>query len=316
MYRKNKIPIFYGVDDNYVPCLSVSICSLILNSSKKIQYEINILYQNLSLDNRKLLISLETKNVKIHFIYLKDHFDNFKKSDILLKPDKADITIYYRLFIPDLFPQYERAIYFDADTIIKTDLYKLFNLNFHNNLIAAASDSFICTNSTGRNYTKNALDINPDRYINSGVLLFDLNKMRQKDFIRHFLYLLNKYHFNLMAPDQDYLNGIMFGLTFYLSHKWNTQVEKVVYKDPKIIHYNLFSKPWNYKNVPFADDFWYYAKKTKFYLFLKNNLLNYPQSKIEANKKSKQALIDNIRNFPITKFTFKKARQAGENIRL
>ena len=32
-----------------------------------------------------------------------------------------------------------------------------------------------------------------------------------------------------------------------------------------MIHYNLFSKPWCYDNVQYADEFWKYAKDSGFY---------------------------------------------------
>ena len=42
--NSTKIPVFYAVDDNYVPFLAVSLESLISKTSSENIYEIRILY--------------------------------------------------------------------------------------------------------------------------------------------------------------------------------------------------------------------------------------------------------------------------------
>ena len=44
------IPIFFAIDDGYMPFLAVALESLIENSSKKYYYSIKILYTNISED--------------------------------------------------------------------------------------------------------------------------------------------------------------------------------------------------------------------------------------------------------------------------
>ena len=57
-------------------------------------------------------------------------------------------------------------------------------------------------------YMEEAVGVSRYEYINSGVLLMNLNKLREKEFDKHFLNLLNTYHFDCIAPDQDYINAI------------------------------------------------------------------------------------------------------------
>ena len=47
------IPIFFAVDDGYVPFLAVALQSLIENSSKNYYYSIKILYTNINEENKK-----------------------------------------------------------------------------------------------------------------------------------------------------------------------------------------------------------------------------------------------------------------------
>lgn len=53
------------------------------------------------------------------------------------------MSIFYRLFIPNLFPQYDKAVYLDADTIICTDIAKLYNTEIGDNMFASVPDMSI-----------------------------------------------------------------------------------------------------------------------------------------------------------------------------
>lgn len=50
------------------------------------------------------------------------------------------MSIFYRLFIPELFPQYDKAVYLDADTIICTDIADLYNTEIGDNMFASCPD--------------------------------------------------------------------------------------------------------------------------------------------------------------------------------
>ena len=57
---KKTIPIFYAIDDGYAKFVAVSIKSLIMNANKDYNYDINVIYENLSSENAKKLMDLET----------------------------------------------------------------------------------------------------------------------------------------------------------------------------------------------------------------------------------------------------------------
>lgn len=64
---KKTIPIFYAIDDEYSKFVAVSIKSLIMNANKDYNYDINIIYENLSKENAEKLKSLETENWQNNF---------------------------------------------------------------------------------------------------------------------------------------------------------------------------------------------------------------------------------------------------------
>ena len=76
---KTEIPVFFAADDNYVPCLTVAIRSLIDNSSEDNKYRLIVLHEGMSSDSRKELKELETKNVKISFENITHKVKRFEK---------------------------------------------------------------------------------------------------------------------------------------------------------------------------------------------------------------------------------------------
>ena len=94
----------------------------------------------------------------------------------------------------------------------------------------------------------------------------DLKQMREVGMDERFLDLLDRYHFDCIAPDQDYINAMCYGRIRHLPPEWDAM--PVNYEgpmeNPKLIHYNLFDKPWCYDNIMYEDYFWKYAEKSGF----------------------------------------------------
>ena len=62
------VPIFFSVDDGYVPCLAVALTSIRANKNPRVNFEINILNNGLLPANQKRLAALGTSNFDIRFI--------------------------------------------------------------------------------------------------------------------------------------------------------------------------------------------------------------------------------------------------------
>lgn len=317
--NKAIIPIFYGINDQYAPYLAVSLKSLLTHLNPAQDYQVIVLYQKLTATNQQRLGALATANCPITFYQLTpDLLTQFGGDDNTLRADYFTLTIYYRLFIADLFPEYDRGVYLDADTIVTTDIAALANQDLGTDLIGAIPDAFICSDPRTRRYAEMAVGVDPDHYINSGVLVLNLQRLRTEKFSQHFLKLLNHYHFQLIAPDQDYLNGICNGRTTYLAPTWNLQTEHAlpVPGQPAIVHYNLFGKPWCYADVPYADLFWQFAAQTDYGVQLQQQLAHYSAAQTEADTAHKDLLMQRIIAFPDETFTFTQAIAQGEQVQL
>ncbi|RVU71098.1 MULTISPECIES: glycosyltransferase family 8 protein [Lactobacillus] len=273
------VPVFYSISDDFTKYAAVSLNSLVKHANPESDYTVYFLNQDLSAAHKQDLSNLGSKNVHVKFFEIDDELvapiKNRKEN--FLRADFFTMSIFYRLFIPELFPQYDKVIYIDSDTIVNDDLAKLYQTELGNNLFGACTDSSIQDVEKMRQYIKKVLALDPKKYINSGMLVMNAKAFRDKHFIDHFLDLLEKYHFDCIAPDQDYLNEIGEGQILYLDPRWdampNEKTEALT--NPGLIHYNLFFKPWHFKHVQYEDYFWQSAKETKFYSELKAELDHY-----------------------------------------
>lgn len=317
--NKVTIPIFYAIDDSYAKFVAVSIKSLIMNANNNYNYDINVIYENLSEENAKKLKSLETDNVKIILTEMNQNLSMITdKLGNRLREYTFTLTIFFRLFIPVMFPNYDKCIYIDADTVIPGDISRLYNEDLGNNYLGCIVDKSTIDNEILASYFEEVVGIPRDKYINSGVLLMNSKKLRELKIDEKFLDLYTKYGFDVIAPDQDYINSMCYGHIKYLSDIYdampnpnNKEVEK-----PVIIHYNLFLKPWQYENVQYYDYFWKYAKSTPFYdeiLEIKNSYTN------EDRKKDSEwmdLMVSRAESLVGTKSTLKNVFESGKETRL
>ena len=262
----NVIPIFFAIDDGYIPFLSVALESLIENSSKQYYYSIKILYTNIKEENKKKINKYKRENVNIEFVDLNYYIEKVK--DKLYTRDYYTNTTYFRLFIANLYPQYNKAIYLDSDIVVLGDIAELYNQDIEDNLIAAAPDDVIQTIKVFQEYAEKVVGVADYRnYFNAGILLMNLDEFRKFNFQDKFLYLLETIKFTV-AQDQDYLNRLCKGKVKIIDKAWDKMPianDDFDDKDLKIVHYNLADKPWHYDNIRYKDYFWKYAKKTEYY---------------------------------------------------
>lgn len=294
MNKNNKdIPIFFAVDDGYIPFLAVSLESLISNSSKEYNYVIRILYTKISGVNQQKIKQYERENVSIEFVDLSEFIERIK--DKLYTRDYYSKTTYFRLFIPELYPQYNKALYLDSDIVILSDIANLYNEDVGDNLVAAVPDEVIQNIEVFQVYAEKVVGVADYRnYFNAGILLMNLEELRKFKFQEKFLYSLEKIKFSV-AQDQDYLNRLCKGRVKLLDTGWNVMPisdKKIKEEDLKLIHYNLAYKPWHFENIPYQEYFWEYARKTEFINRIMEIKSNYTEQDVKKDEEQYQKLKD------------------------
>ena len=272
------IPIFFGIDDVYMPFLAVTLESLIENASKNYYYSIKILYTSIDEDNKRKINKYQSQNVNIEFVDLNYYIEKVK--DKLYTRDYYSKTTYFRLFIANLYPQYDKAIYLDSDIVVLGDISELYNQDIGDNLVAAAPDDVIQTTKVFQEYAEKVVGVSDYRnYFNAGILLMNLDEFRKFNFQEKFLYLLETVKFTV-AQDQDYLNRLCKGKVKIIDKGWDRMpiaTDNMPIENIKIIHYNLGQKPWKYDNIQYQEYFWEYAKKTEYYEYICELKANYTE---------------------------------------
>ena len=268
------MPIFFAVDDNYIPLLAVALRSLSDNCTKRHEYKIHVLIEELSDTSRRAVKSFERENISISFVDVRDKLKSIYQR--LHIRDYYTNATYYRFFIPELFPEYDRGLYLDCDIVINCDIAKLYHTPIGHNLVGAIPEEVMTDINVFGKYSEVVLGIDRNRYFNAGILVMNLKKMREISIERQFAELLSRITYKV-AQDQDYLNVICKNKVYYLSKRWNktpmpNSDESAI---PHIVHYKINFKPWRYDAIPYASHFWKYADKTEFAEHLHTIKTNY-----------------------------------------
>ncbi len=261
---KKEIPIFFSTDDNYIPFLDVAINSLISNASREYSYRIIVLNTGLSEENVVKVKLNECPGFSIDFIDISSEVEKIKSR--LKNVYHFSVVTYYRLFIASLFPQYDKIVYLDCDLVVLGDVSKLYNTELGSNILAAGPEQFVQNTAEFRQYAERSLGVDPDKYVNAGVLVINLEEFRRNKIEKKFIKLITEYDFDLLDPDQAYLNYLCQDKILVLPNGWNKEPMPLPLEGNKnIVHYALYKKPWQYDDVLDGEYFWKYARLSPFY---------------------------------------------------
>ena len=267
-----RIPVAMALDDGYIYPTMIAIISAVENANFNTKYDFYIMHpDNFSQENKNKLSDLERKykNCFINLVNMKDMFVGAYTDNRITTP------AYYRLAMSEVFPYIDKMIWIDGDTITLHDLTEMYNLNMDGLYYRGLLD-FPSSERTGG--TDN------DHYICDGVMIANLNKLRQDHVIEKF----NDYIRNNWLPEQDqtvinrvcYRNiGLippkfgMFNLPvwevdYYCNSlvAWNRYSAGEVWNawcDPCILH--CVKKPWKESKASHREKWWRYAEKTGYF---------------------------------------------------
>ena len=281
---RNYINVAYAFDSSYQYITHVSMKSIMLSQNRDTFIIFHILVSSKIKDKEKEVIdkiAKEHNNCEIKYYYIGDRF---KEINV-----KAYITwstaMYYRLRLPDLLPNEKRVLYLDCDTLVYKDLTNLYNYNIEGKYFTGMLEP----------RDLSYLGLNVDNYINTGVMLFNLDELRKDNVAKKIEEFLIKYNYRLWFPVNDSLNTVCHKKNGYFSPEfvqWGFCNENFVnkyinelsikldkkevlkaYKDPYIYHMIGYKyKPWNgipnYQGTVCIDPiarFYEMAKKTDYY---------------------------------------------------
>jgi lipopolysaccharide biosynthesis glycosyltransferase len=185
-------------------------------------------------------------------------------------------TIWARALLPELLPDAARVLYLDADTIVLDSPAPLWSTDLGDAPFAAVANPLYPFMD---DWPRERLGIDDIRqYVNSGVLLLNLDQLRREDAPGRLLAFARAHPEN-PCPDQDALSALFGARHASLHPRWNAQVtlwdlrmdqmpftEAEVHearRDPAIVHFIGPFKPWHYLcRHPYADRYFAHLAAT------------------------------------------------------
>ncbi len=318
---KETIPVFFTIDDQASLYLETAIRSLMANASQTYDYKIYILYKEIGAAYKEAIEGMAKDPFEIEFVQMEEGFKGIEdRPENRLRCDFFTPSIFYRIFLGDMFPQYDKGIYIDSDVIIPGDISKLYEIDLGDNILAGCPDFSVMEIEDFANYIERAVGVPRTEYINSGMLLLNMKMMREVHFADHFLTLMNTYHFNSIAPDQDYINAMTYGKKILLDECWDAMPpvgsERPLVEDPQIIHFNLFWKPWCYDDTPYEEYYWVYANESPFYDEIMEYKANYSDERKATDQEVLNRMLTNAVSIQDEDVTFRKIYESGGDVRI
>ncbi len=302
---KKEIPIFFSTDDNYIPYLDIAISSLIENASKDYEYRIIVLNTGIKKENIAKILKNETEYAKIEFLDISREVENIKSR--FKNVYHFSIVTYYRLFIASLFPQYDKIVYLDCDLVVLGDISELYNIDLSGNILGATVEQFVQATEPFKQYAREAVGVKAETYINAGVLVIDLAEFRKNKIEEKFVHLITSYDFDVVDPDQAYLNYLCYEKILILPTGWN---KEPLPTEPEgklnIVHYALYKKPWQYDDVLMGEYFWSYAEKSPFFEDIKRNRESFSDEERIKKESAAGEIIDHCLRLCASDYTFAK----------
>lgn len=247
--------ILVAVNSKYLVHMKTMLLSLAENN----KCEINIFLMQNELSNKEisgLKRFIEKKcRGKLYVLYINK--DELKNAPVGLHFSRE---MYFRIFCSKYVPEnVTRILWLDSDIIVKGSIEDFYNSNFEDYSLIACGHREINENDPKVNMDNiKRLDLKEGGiYFNSGVILFNLEKIR-REFDERIVYELIEEKKNILQyPDQDILNILFQNKVKYadkmiynyqVHYDWKYKGEgEFIKKKAKIIHFAGPVKPWGIK---------------------------------------------------------------------
>ena len=284
VFSENFVTIFTATGNDFAPFCGVWLKSVLDSASPRHNYDIVILQESLSKNNIRLFneMVLPFPNVSIRFVDVSAELSGFSNDNW----NHTTRLTFARFLIPSLCTYVPKVVWIDSDTIVKRDLYDLYEIDVKDCYLAAARDIRalgqldIPEDPQMYNFLNFLKLSNPFDYFQAGVMLLNIDRIG-KDFSKERLMFEAK-RTDLRWLDQDVLNLLCQGNVVYLPQNWNYVVRAhipiedhapaylkkewdLARNDPWVIHYAGKRQPVYVADTEFFEQFWQVARKTPWY---------------------------------------------------
>ena len=306
VFDTNSIAVALSANNYYAYYLGVTIQSIMENADEEYNYDIIIIDGGIKSSNKEIILEQvkRYKNVSIRF-----YDSKMLKGSIQLKSRQhMSVETWYRLYLPYILNEYEKIIYLDCDLIVNDSLVELYKTDIDKYLVAGTRDlpliGLYCDNHFAQYFNEELQLKNPLNYIQAGVLILNLEQLREQYTIEDILKIALQKEYQWL--DQDVINILVNDKVLILDQKWNVEVNRANIRidqikkcpskmyleymqarnNPAIIHFSGEQKPWAIPEMDMSIYFWIYARKSYFYELILYRVMNAKASAaIDTNNK-------------------------------
>lgn len=243
--------ILVTLDANYIPYLNIMLTSM-LYSNPEVVFTVYFLHTSVKEEefaSTRAVLPAPHRLIPVHA----------KDLELEDAPTTARYPqeIYYRIFAARYLPEdVDRILYLDPDIIVNGSLTELYETPMQDAFFAAASH----IRKLMHKVNELRLDMDEDSpYINSGVMLMNLHKLRLEQNMQEVFCYIEKYKNKLILPDQDIISALYGSKIISLDPYRYNMTERLfalnprndgwldldwVRKNAAIIHYCGRNKPW------------------------------------------------------------------------
>jgi lipopolysaccharide biosynthesis glycosyltransferase len=260
-----RIHVASAVDERYLPHVLSVAKSISASSEWHTRVAYHVLYDGPDGDLPRTVARHRDAHLRIYLHNVANPLRDL--------PTQAHVSsaTYLRFMLPDLLRSLRRVIYLDADVVVHRDIGDLWRTPLGGHPIAGVRDFPIIAENDrqerageGRlvRYFREVLHIDPETYVNAGVLLLDLHRLRLDSFGARGLAISRDRHSELKWGDQDVINIEFDGRKNLLDSRWNfipalderklqslrpgLRVEALRQREgPFITHHAGPNKPWD-----------------------------------------------------------------------
>ncbi len=270
------VPIVFGIDKSYILQVFTVMHSILKNSKAGIHF-IVLSKDQIEEYTNELVAILEKRYGSFVFEIRRVNEGVFDRVRIYHR--RLSQASYFRLLIPQIVKEYDRCIYLDSDVLVNGDIEDFFNVDLEGFYLAGVRDCHLSRRNNDLVVSKHQIKMHlasTEEYINAGVLVMNLKKMRNDNLTAKFLRQAEQEN---LYEDQDVLNLCCYGAKKILPLKYNvfhhysgiamkqlfegpyTRSEfEFDWNNPFIIHMAEEYKPWVNRKYKKSSQWWELAE--------------------------------------------------------
>lgn len=157
---------------------------------------------------------------------------------------------FFRYYITEIIPGLDRALWLDADILVRKSVEELYSIDFEGRSFAGVYD----------NTSDPETRLGISNYVNAGILMINTKKLQETGKMREFWDLVASPDYKGELPDQDALNIVFENDIKEIEARFNAfplnpeEYADYYIENTVVVHFVSKHKPWNTYDVEYFNE--------------------------------------------------------------